>query len=444
MARTWLRDARGQAAPRWRLGLLLLALLAAAATLGLRLTQRAPVAFVPVMPVAVDEPLVAFEVFASDLPEVTDLHFVDWPARAGESGRRRVLLVAQKAGQIDWIDVATRQRGVLLRAQVRIESEMGLLGLALSPGFPSDRRLFVSLVAPAGEELRQTQVRVYTVPPSFEALQGGAAAAAGPIVFHLDQPYSNHNGGQIAFGPDGMLYVGLGDGGAGGDPHDYAQNPSELLGKMLRLDVLNPPLGRSYGVPADNPFVAAPGYRPEIWALGLRNPWRFSFDSAGQLWVGDVGQNEVEEVDVVRRGDNLGWNVREGHACYDAERCESEGLRPPRYVAVHPDSVCLTGGFVYEGRAIAALRGRYVFCDYLLPWLRALTTESTAGEVSRDGGLPGKATTVGAHDGLCSTLGRDPDGELWLGDFRGRVLRIVPSTPVGPAAPVQPRDDGGP
>ncbi len=431
MARTWLRDARGQKAPPWRVAVLLVLLAAAGFALAARLTSRVPVALVPVLPVEVDEPLVAFEVFARDLPEVTDLQFVDWPEREGQPGRRRVLLVAQKAGQIDWIEVESRQRGVLLREQVRTESEMGLLGLALSPRFPADRRLFVDLVAVAGEELRQTQVRVYTVPASVEALRAGALAAPGPIVFHIDQPYSNHNGGQIAFGPDRMLYVGLGDGGAGGDPHGYGQNSGELLGKMLRLDVLDPPPGRSYGIPADNPFIVAPGYRPEIWALGLRNPWRFSFDGAGQLWVGDVGQSEVEEIDVVGRGDNLGWNVREGHRCYNADDCASDGLRPPRYVALHPDSVCLTGGFVYEGRAIAALRGRYVFCDYLLPWLRALTPESTAGDVMREDGLPGKATTIGRHDGLCSTMGRDPDGELWLGDFRGRVLRIVPVRPDG-------------
>lgn len=414
--------------PRRRLALLLLLLLLAVALAVWQFTRKAGVtALVPVLPVTVDELLVKTEVFASDLPEITDLQFVLWPDGAA---KRRIVLVVHKGGSVTWLDLQSKTRGQLLQHEVLTDSEMGLLGLAVSPHFPTDLRMYSNaVVATPQAPGRQTELRQWTLPATWQDLQAGKQAEPGLVVLIVPQPYGNHNGGQLQFGPDHYLYVGLGDGGAGGDPHKNGQNPQSLLGKMLRLDVLQPPAGKPYGVPPDNPFVHNTQSLPEIWALGLRNPWRYNFAADGALWLADVGQDAVEEVNVVTAGANLGWNRQEGHTCFAADTCDKSGLTQPRYAHGHDTGVSITGGFVYHGQQIPALRGRYVFCDFLVPWIRALTTETMAGAIARQDGWPGRATAVGSHDGLCSTMGQDPDGELWIGDFRGRLLRIVANQP---------------
>ena len=235
----------------------------------------------------------------------------------------------------------------------------------------------------------------------------------------MDQPYSNHNGGNLVFGPDGYLYIGLGDGGSGGDPHGNAQSLGTLLGKMLRIDPR--PSGDSpYGIPPDNPFVDTQGARAEIWAYGLRNPWRYSFDrSTGDLWIGDVGQSAWEEVDRQPAssdgGENYGWNVREGSHPY------ADGSAPdavdPVYDYPHSDGGCVvTGGYVYRGAAIPDLVGAYVFADFCLGTL----------EVLRHDGDTAVVTDLGPTVQAVSSFGEDAAGELYVLSLAGGVYRVVP------------------
>lgn len=269
-------------------------------------------------------------------------------------------------------------------------------------------------------------------------------------ILAVRQPYPNHNAGHIQFGPDGMLYVGWGDGGWRGDPQRNGQNPGTFLGSMLRLDPhaavregtgteemkRGAPAeeGRTYRVPPDNPFVGRAGFRPEVWAYGFRNPWKFSFDPSGRLIVADVGQDRWEEIDIVRRGGNYGWNVREGRHCYDPPaNCETKGFEDPVYEYSHAEGNCITGGYVYTGRRIPALRGYYIFGDYVRGWIRAMPLPPAEG---RDGSVP--SVEAGVRELLrrpirISTFGVDGDGEIYVADFEsGHIFRLTPS---GPALP---------
>lgn len=407
--------------------LLLLALLLAVTLLWARQEwqSRGASRVVGAIPVQIDRLLVQTEVFATDLTGITDLQFANWPSSGGP---RRILLVVQQSGVVTWLDLHSKARGQLLQTEVLTGGEMGLLGLAVSPDFPADLRMWTdAVVVSTGESGKQTEVRAWQLPATWEALQAGEQAVQLAPVLHVQQPYTNHNGGQLRFGPDRLLYIATGDGGAGGDPHGHGQRLDTLLGKMLRIDVLQPPAGQAYGIPPDNPFVGQQGAKPEIFAYGLRNPWRFSFAPDGRLWTADVGQDRVEEVDVVSKGANLGWNIQEGQLCFGALTCSDAGLTGPVYAHDHSFGVSITGGFVYRGSKIPELKDRYVFADFGVPSLRALTAQTMQGGQVRDGGWPGKSEAIGRHDGLCSTLGEDPDGELWLGDYSGRVLRIIPA-----------------
>src|SRR5205085_7425086 len=186
-------------------------------------------------------------------------------------------------------------------------------------------------------------------------------------VLEIPQPYVNHNGGMVAFGPDGMLYIGMGDGGSAGDPQGNGQNKAALLGKLLRIDVDHTDAGKQYAIPTSNPFVGQAGARGEIWALGLRNPWRFSFDrEAAMLYIGDVGQGLWEEIDAVpvaRAGVNYGWNPKEGTHCYTQQTCATAGLTDPIVEYGHSDGCSVTGGYVYRGTALGTLRGTYFYSD---------------------------------------------------------------------------------
>jgi glucose/arabinose dehydrogenase len=234
--------------------------------------------------------------------------------------------------------------------------EEGLLGLAFSPDFETDARVFVHYTA--GPPRRN-------VLSSFTAMGASLDLASEQAILEVEQPFPNHNGGQLAFGPDGYLYVALGDGGAGGDPFENGQNLGTLLGKILRIDVS---AATGYTIPPDNPFVDTAGALPEIYAYGFRNPWRFTFDSeTGDLWAGDVGQNSWEEADRVVGGGNYGWNVMEGFECFDAGTCDQEGLVPPR--AVYPNTAAvgdcaIIGGYVYRGSAMPELVGWYIYADF--------------------------------------------------------------------------------
>lgn len=288
--------------------------------------------------------------------------------------------------------------------------ERGLLGIALHPRFPEDPRVFLAFTTnSAGMALQLS---------SFVANDGSIDVGSEVSLVTIEQPYSNHNGGGVVFGPDGYLYLGVGDGGDGGDPHGHGQNTNTLLGSMLRIDVDASSASGSYGIPADNPFVSGGG-APEIYAYGLRNPWRFSFDpDNGRLWVGDVGQNEWEEVTIVENGGNYGWNVWEGDVCFAAATCSSDGFSGPVHVYANPpgsESRSVTGGYVYRGSELVDLVGSYVYGDF------------ATGEMWRlvpDG--DGYENRVLLSSGFnISSFAEDDEHELYAIDYGGRIMRFV-------------------
>lgn len=248
-------------------------------------------------------------------------------------------------------------------------SEEGLLGLAFSPTFAGDGRVFVDYSA--GNPRRSVLAR-------FRVADGAMDMSSERIILEVPQPFANHNGGQLAFGPDGFLYWGLGDGGSEGDPQQNGQKTSTLLSSILRLDVS----GDTYAVPPTNPFVSVEGARPEKYAYGLRNPWRFSFDPAtGDLWAGDVGQNKWEEIDRIVAGGNYGWSIMEGFECFRTTGCDQTGLTLPRAAYGHDFGCSVTGGYVYRGTAMPELQGWYVYGDYCSGMIWALDTTTNGDPV---------------------------------------------------------------
>ncbi len=235
--------------------------------------------------------------------------------------------------------------------------------------------------------------------------------------------FSNHKGGLVAFGPDGFLYLGTGDGGGGGDPSGNAQNLNALLGKMLRLDVSNASAAQPYAIPPQNPFIGQAGRRGEIWAYGLRNPWRHAFDAAtGLLYIADVGQDRIEEVNVAgvaSAGLNYGWNITEGSQCYPGDPCNKQGITLPALEYAHDASggCSISGGRVYRGSAIPELRGRYFYSDYCNGWLRSFLYAGGAATDRVDWGI--------ASVGQVLSFGEDAQGKLYVLAASGRAYRIV-------------------
>ena len=281
--------------------------------------------------------------------------------------------------------------------------EEGLLGLAFSPDFETDRRVFVHYTV---GQPRRGRIAWFGV------VDGALDLSDEHIVLEIDQPFPNHNGGQIAFGPDGYLYIALGDGGAAGDPAGNAQDLSTLLGSILRLDVSGED---GYEIPADNPFVDTPGARPEIYAYGLRNPWRFSFDrETGDLWTGDVGQNRWEETDRVVAGGNYGWDVLEGFECFGAEECETGGFIPPRSVYSHFEGLAVIGGFVYRGSAMPELDGWYMYGDFSTGFIWAVdTTDDDSARV-----------ILARTEWPISSFGETADGEPLVITFANAIFSL--------------------
>jgi glucose/arabinose dehydrogenase len=290
--------------------------------------------------------------------------------------------------------------------------EEGLLGLAFHPQYAKNGYLFVNYTA---SPPRRTVVARYRVSASDP---NKADPQSESMLLEIAQPYENHNGGQLAFGPDGYLYIAVGDGGGGGDPHGNGQNLATLLGSMLRIDVDATAGGAKYGIPPDNPFASGTaGERPEIWAYGLRNPWRFSFDPVTQeLWAGDVGQDKWEEIDIISKGKNYGWNVMEGTHCHNPPQgCPQAGLELPLHEYGQSGGQSVTGGHVYRGQRLPQLRGAYVFADFI------------GGRIWRlDRDAQGKAAvSLLAESQLqISSFGVDRDGELYLCAFDGRLYRF--------------------
>ena len=312
----------------------------------------------------------------------------------------RVRRVGQEAPVLDLTDAVSR-RG----------NEEGLLGLALHPRFPDDDRVFLYWSASGPRR---------SVIASFRAMAQRIDRSTQQVLLEVEQPFGNHNGGHLLFGPDGFLYVGLGDGGSGGDPANNGQRPETLLGSILRLDVDS---AQPYGIPPDNPFAQGGDGRPEVWAWGLRNPWRFAFDPVtGWLWAGDVGQNAYEEVHIVRAGGNHGWNKWEGRHCYKTESCDPAGLVPALWDYGRDLGQSITGGVVYRGRALPELSGAFLVADFASGRLWALCSDGT--ELLGEALLADTDTNI-AHIGL------GPTGEPLVVGFDGTLSRIVGRPPSG-------------
>jgi glucose/arabinose dehydrogenase len=294
-------------------------------------------------------------------------------------------------------------------------SEQGLLGLAFHPDYASNGFFFVSYTAPGGGDAGHSVVARYQVSANPDV-----AGTAEVVVLTVDQPFSNHNGGMIAFGPDGYLYFGLGDGGDGGDPLETGQDRTDLLGSMLRLDINSP----TYSIPAGNPYLGHPTFREEIWNYGLRNPWRFSFDrQTGDLYIGDVGQGSREEVNVVASGagggQDFGWDDMEGTDCYEDSNCASNPALRPVLDYGHGSGCAVTGGYVYRGAAIPAIQGMYFYSDYCTGFVRSFRfTGSGIAESFEWDNL--------RRSGGVTSFGEDGRGELYIMTESGRLFRFVP------------------
>jgi glucose/arabinose dehydrogenase len=332
---------------------------------------------------------------------------VDEPLAMAVRTRDPALYIAEKTGRVVEIrDGRVQPAPVLdLSGGISLGSEQGLLGLVFSP---DGRFLYVNYTDRGGV----THVTEF-------AMHGDRAVPASRRdVLVVDQPFSNHNGGDLVFGPDGYLYVGLGDGGSAGDPMGNGQSLATLLGKMLRIDP-RPAGGHPYGIPADNPFVDRPGARPEIWAYGLRNPWRYSFDRiTGDLWIGDVGQSAWEEIDrqpaSSSGGENYGWNALEGTHPFD-QAVSAPHAVPPIVQYPHGGSECaVTGGYVYRGSRIPDLVGTYLYADFCVGRIMAL-----------QGHGPPRPVALGPVVTSLSSFGEDQAGELYVLSLSGGVYELV-------------------
>lgn len=334
---------------------------------------------------------IALEEFASGFESPVAMAFRPGDGRA---------YVAEQAGRVRAVEDGAPVDPPVISVDVSRGNEQGLLGIAFSL---DGTKLYVDYTDPDGN----THVDEYT-------MDGDTAGNRRELLF-VEQPFPNHNGGQLVVDGNGLLYVALGDGGSGGDPQENAQNTASLLGKILRID----PNGAPYAIPSDNPFVATPGARPEIWMYGLRNPWRFSFDRAtGDVWIADVGQDAWEEVDFVSAaeasGVNWGWDERE--ATHEFEGPIPEGARDP--IAERPlgDYCALIGGFVYRGSAIASLNGAYLFSDNCRGRIEGIAQQGGALFAQQDLGVEVASPT---------TFGEGPDGELYVVSREGTVYRLV-------------------
>ncbi len=338
---------------------------------------------------------------------------LDQPLFLTHSGDRSGdIFIVEKAGKILLAKNGKVQSTPFLDITSRVGSsgsEQGLLSVAFHPDYKSNGYLYVDYTDTNGN----------TVVARFTAAsdRNSADPSSFKKILGFDQPYANHNGGQLVFGPDGMLWIGAGDGGSGGDPHGNGQNTNTLLGKILRIDVDH---GDPYAIPPDNPFANGAGGKPEVWAYGLRNPWRFSFDSkTNDLYIGDVGQSNWEEIDFVssslKPGLNFGWNQMEGTHCYPpGSSCDTTGITLPVAEYSHaPNNCSVTGGYVYRGTQFPAIDGVYFFTDYCSGRIWALTHDAS-----------GTWTQTQVADGRAgfSSFGVDGNGEIYVTDLSNGVI----------------------
>jgi glucose/arabinose dehydrogenase len=333
-----------------------------------------------------------------------------------ESGR---IFIVEQRGRIYFVDIHNPSEARLfLNIEDRVDdgaNEMGLLGLAFHPDFSANGYFYVNYTDNKGTVVSRFDLS------SIDPNQADPDSEY--LIMAFDQPYSNHNGGQIAFGPDdGYLYIATGDGGSSGDPQNNSQNRQTLLGKILRIDIDRQEEGLPYAIPPDNPFKEnIQGYREEIYAYGLRNPWRFSFDpKTSRLWAADVGQNKIEEINIVEKGKNYGWNIMEGSLCFNPPSgCDTSGLELPIFEYEHPIGRSVTGGYVYRGQRLPIIYGAYIYADYVTGMIWGLWYEE--GEEIQN-------YTLVETDLRISSFGIDEENELYISAFDGKIyyLSILP------------------
>ncbi len=331
-------------------------------------------------------------------------------------GDQARLFVVERTGQIRIIKNGTLLATPFLDITSRVSTgpERGVLGMAFPPDYAVSRSFVVYYVDPGGIVTILSRFHVPIGTPDV------ADASVEDTLLTINQRTGDHNGGMLAYGPDGYLYVSLGDGGCCGDPDNRGQDRTELLGSMLRLDV-----GASgpYGIPSDNPWASDPVFRHELWNYGLRNPWRFSFDRAtGDLYIGDVGDDSFEEVDAVSHtsvgGENLGWRIMEASECFGGGSCNRSGLTLPVIAYGRNDGCSVIGGYVYRGSAIPALQGTYFYTDFCFAWIR---TFRWVGGIATDQ----REFNLLDPNSLPTSFGEDADGELYVTTDVGKVYKIV-------------------
>ncbi|MDF3820240.1 PQQ-dependent sugar dehydrogenase [Leptospira sp. 96542] len=342
--------------------------------------------------------------------EPTDIQF--------PPGDSPFLFVLEKSGNLILFDRQSKVKRVLHTWVVLTDSEEGLLGLSFHPSYPKEPKAYVNYVKEIGKKDHTVVSEILIQNPSnFEAMK----VTNERVLLSIEQPYPNHNAGQLVFGPDGFLYIGLGDGGLRADPKANGQNPSTLLGSMLRIDT-RPDIAnkREYSIPKDNPFIGKKGHKEEIFAYGIRNPWRFSFAPDGRLVVADVGQDKYEELDILEAGKNYGWNQTEGFHCF-IDDCNVNLYTKPFYEYGREEGQSITGGYVYTGSEISELKGKYVFGDFIQGKIWALTLPKPG-----ENGPVTEVMSLGKWNLLISTFGRDAEGDLFVADYQtGKIFKIV-------------------
>jgi len=330
-----------------------------------------------------------------------------------DDGTNRIF-VAEQGGKIKVFqnDEATENSTVFLDIENSIvsSSELGLLGFAFHPNYRSNGFFYIAYT-PTSDVALVSRFKVSDT-------SGDTADLSSEIILlRIPQPDTNHNGGQLAFGSDGYLYIASGDGGGGGDPQGNAQNLENLLGKILRIDIDGTDGGTNYSIPPDNPFVNTENARGEIYAYGLRNPWRFSFDNqTNKIWAGDVGQGELEEIDIIEKGGNYGWNILEGTSCFNAENCNNSNTIEPVFEYNHDaNDKSITGGYVYRGTEVASMNGYYIYGDFISGRIWALNSnlgENPDNQILVESGLS------------ISSFGTDNSNELYVCSFDGKIYKF--------------------
>lgn len=338
---------------------------------------------------------------------------------AGDGSNR--LFVIEKSGIVRVFpndnEVAKADTFLNIKSRVNSsKSELGLLGIAFHPNYKDNGYFYVNYTTGTVNSDLRTVIARYTANP---ANPNRSDAATEQILLQVYQPYENHNAGKLAFGPDGYLYISLGDGGSGGDPRNRAQNLDSLLGKMLRIDVNNTANGKNYAIPSDNPLVGNQNGNPEeIWAWGLRNVWKFCFDpETGWLWAADVGQNQYEEIDILEKGRNYGWKIMEAKHCFSSANCDTTGLTQPIWEYPHSQGSSITGGYVYRGTESPALVGKYLYGDYVTGRIWALEYDGESAPIN--------SLLFQTKQYTLSSFGIDENNELYFLTYNeGKIYRI--------------------